>query len=186
MYEINGITCSGKSYYLKSLSEKENLRIFEKKFYHFFFGMYFFCASSNIVQIKFIFLNSWFSDSRFIYKIKVFYNVIIKFYYLNCSNDCIVDEGFLQIPYILLLNDQNMNVFFSIFADEISSINFFWIYADDNLVQNRILERGHHRFNGMNNDFIITFIRKNLIVQYNYFRYFESYKTKGHFINEYK
>lgn len=165
MYELSGITCSGKSYIIKKISYDNNIPILKKKYWHFIIGLFYLFRTFNANKVVYIFKNSFKSDKRFIVILKVFFNVVCKFYYIHTKKNYIVDEGFLQIPFLLLLEPSRVDGFFKLFESEINLGCFYWADVNIDLNYKRLLERGHHRFHKKNNVYKQHFFKKNISIK---------------------
>ena len=159
MLELSGVTCSGKSTKMHTLSNKLGVCVLKKHYWHFFLGFYWLLVTCNYKKINFIVSKVVSSDARLLVRAKVFYNVVMKFYYLNSSKNLIVDEGFIQIPFLLMLPKCSIAEFFKLFNKEIGKLNFYWSVCSESELTNRILKRGHHRFVGKDRCYINEFIK---------------------------
>ncbi len=184
MYEISGITCSGKSTKLKNIALKKSIFLKKKSVLHFLYGFYFICKTANFKKLNFIIRKTYYADNRIFIKIKVFLNTIAKFYYVNINTNELVDEGFIQI-LLLMLSDDDIDNFFTLFLQEISKVNLLWISSERKIIIDRLSIRGHHRFVGKNKAYMLWFVNKNLQImkriEYNLNKHNVNYEN----VNEY-
>ena len=162
MYELSGVTCSGKSSHISAFSEKTGIPILKKKWCHFAKGFYFLFKTGSLNKITYIFQKSWRSDPRYLIKAKVLFNCASKFYYINRQGQWVVDEGFVQIPFLLMLSADDVAEFFVLFENEIGSVELFWSSCESERIMDRAIKRGHHRFLGQDASYIESFIFANL------------------------
>jgi hypothetical protein len=185
MYEISGITCAGKSTKLVNIALKKSIFLKKKSVLHFLFGFFFLFKMANFKKLNFIIRKTYYADDRIFLKIKVFLNTIAKFYYINIDTNELVDEGFIQIPFLLMLSDDEVDNFFTLFLQEISKVNLFWISAEKKIIIERLSIRGHHRFAGKNKAYMLWFIDKNLQIMKRIEYNLNKHKVNYENVNEY-
>jgi hypothetical protein len=84
-----------------------------------------------------------------------------------------------------MLSDDEVDNFFTLFLQEISKVNLFWISAEKKIIIERLSIRGHHRFAGKNKAYMLWFIDKNLQIMKRIEYNLNKHKVNYENVNEY-
>jgi hypothetical protein len=174
--EITGPTCSGKSYYLSSLKYKHVGYIYLPV------GFLFLLTSP--ILFYWLFIRCLRADRSLLLSFLVFLNVFAKVGFSLChirffkfkSKNIIVDEGLSHIPFILMLNESDIDYFIKSFLPFLSNTKILMKFSSSNVISKRLKSRGHKRVKSKSDH--IRFVNEHVRVQNQYCSYLKSYGLK--------
>lgn len=142
--EVTGPTCCGKTFMLRKLGVPS---IKVEPYFCFFGFIYLLFFGFN----KLMFLVSLIgkSESRLNHQTRVFVHVFAKvgFSLVNrfLGEKKIIDEGLSHIPFILMLEKDDINRFICLFYDSLENMKIIYIKSDISKIQRCLKLRGHKR-----------------------------------------
>ena len=141
--ELTGPTCSGKSNYLK-LKKIESVQV----------PLSFTVLGLVTLGFKkprtlfFLLCRIFRSDKSFYHVLRVFLHVFAKvghFYFASKNTKYWVDEGLSHIPFILMLNTDDLHTFMEMFTHELGQVHIFFTVTSPEKISRCLSNRGHKR-----------------------------------------
>ena len=189
LFEITGISASGKTRMLSSLSWHENFVVFDsgslvqpgfkvstsRRFLYELKNIFnLICYRNNLLdfnKIIWLLLASSRVRGGWLLRVNIFLNCILKFAYHatlkrreNSDIVFIIDEGVSHIPFLLQDQDNSYQVveeFFTIFSGVLADIDVAYVGIEGVNTVERLMSRGHKRLKNRNIKSVKKFDKKN-------------------------